>query len=171
MAAYRAFLGGFYGFYGVAAVSAHPQFLFTLLKYLAVFHIGEEQFIPCFVGFFDFADFGEEEGNLGETFFFSGFSKFRIHGGPFIMFAFSSHLQMFSGGFLQVSNQPEPDFCMGSFIVCCFAEEVCNLAGAFRILFCFVGEEVIFYMSLGFTGIGSTQVLLGLCAFQSFHFF
>jgi hypothetical protein len=30
----RAFLRSFYGFYGVAAVSAHPQFLFALLEFL-----------------------------------------------------------------------------------------------------------------------------------------
>ena len=123
------------------------------------------------MGFFDFTDFGEEEGNLGETFFFSGFSESRIHGGPFIVFAFSSHLQMFSGGLLQVAYQPEPDLGMSSFIVCGFTEEVSNLAGAFRILFCFVGEEIVLYMSLGFTGISGTQVLFSLGAFQSLHFF
>ena len=41
MAAYRAFFRCFYGFYGVAAVSAHPKFLFAFLEDLAVFDISQ----------------------------------------------------------------------------------------------------------------------------------
>ena len=120
---------------------------------------------------FDFTDFSEQESDLRETFFFRGFSEFRIHRGPFVVFAVSCHFQMFSGGFLQIPYQPEPQFCMSSFVSAGFAEQVSDLARNGRILFCFLSEQVVLHMSLGFTGKSSAQILLGLSAGQSLHFF
>ena len=123
------------------------------------------------MGFFNFPYFSEEEGNLRETFFFSSFSKFRIHGSPFIMFAGSGCFQIGCSAILQVTDEPEPDLGMSSFIESGFSENVSNLAGDFRVFFCFGSKKGILYMSLGFTGIGSTQIFFGLCAGNFFHFF
>jgi hypothetical protein len=38
------------------------------------------------------------------------------------VFAFGSHLQMFSGRFFQISDKPELDLGMCSFIIGCFSE-------------------------------------------------
>ena len=107
-----------FGEYG----EADPELLFTSLEQPFVFYIGKQKLVAGFMGLFNFADLGEKECNLREAFFFSGFSKFRIHGGPFIVFAFGSHLQMFSGRFFQISDKPELDLGMCSFIIGCFSE-------------------------------------------------
>lgn len=104
MAAYRTFFRCFYGFYGVAAVSAHPKFLFAFLEDLAVFDISQKQFIACFMLFFDLADFGEQESDLREAFFFCGSSEFRIHGSPFTVFTGSGHFQVFCSGLFDLNR-------------------------------------------------------------------
>ena len=118
----RTFNRSFYRFNRVSAVGADPVLLFTSLEQPFVFYIGKQKLVAGFMGLFNFADLGEKECNLREAFFFSGFSKFRIHGGPFIVFAFGSHLQMFSGRFFQISDKPELDLGMCSFIIGCFSE-------------------------------------------------
>ncbi len=86
----RTFNRSFYRFNRVSAVGADPELLFTSLEQPFVFYIGKQKLVAGFMGLFNFADLGEKECNLREAFFFSGFSKFRIHGGPFIVFAFGS---------------------------------------------------------------------------------
>ena len=78
---------------------------------------------------------------------------------------------MFSSGFLEVTDEPEPQFGMGFFIRAGFSENVSDLAGDGRIFFCFCSKQVIFHMSLGFACESGAQVLFGLCAGQAFHFF
>ena len=121
--------------------------------------------------FFDLADFGEQESDLREAFFFCGSSEFRIHGSPFTIFTGSSHFQVFCSGLFEITDEPEPQFGMGFFIGAGFSEKISDLAGDGRILFCFCSKQVVFHMSLGFSGEGSTQVFFCLCAGEAFHFF
>ena len=167
MVANRAFFRSFFAYNDFTAVGANPNLFFFTFEYAVVFNVSQKCTISFFVFFFDFANFFEESCQVVEAFFFSSFSKFSVHFGPFVVFAVSSIFQVFDGVRNFAAMQSfEPNFSMFFFVARSFFKESSDLVVAF--FFSCASIVAIFYSCLGFTSKCSPQILFSFSTFQ-FH--
>ena len=112
----------------IATVAALPNGYAITLENDAFFDIFEEFLIASFMLSFDFANFFEKFGDFFKTFFASFGSEFDIHLCFFVVFAFNSILEVFSGIWdATVMKDLIPNFGMLFFVVASLFEDASDM--------------------------------------------
>ena len=164
MCARRANLRGLSPHHDVSAVTAFPNFYFTLLEHFLRLHIFQQGTIAFFMVLFNVSHQTELRRQFLKAFFFGSLGKASVHIRPLVVLTVSGILQV-GGGIADALQLLEPHLGVLFLVVSGLQEEGCDLLEAF--LLGLGGKVGVLVPGLGLTGKSRLQILLrlGTCVF------